>query len=125
MAGGFRPPNVVGGVNPALLNWRCILKPGGFLYVVVPDYILYEKMNWPSLFNGDHKQSFSRLITRRHVRRPNHWHLQDDLEPLLQQLGLRLQRVTLEDHQFNYNAGPYDQTSQQALAQLCVVAKKV
>jgi SAM-dependent methyltransferase len=111
-------------VPESLKNWTRVLKPGGFLYVVVPDYLLYEKMNWPSMFNGDHKQSFSFLITRRHVQRPNHWHINEDLGPLLVQLGLEPLRVTVEDMAFNYNAGPFDQTLQNALAQLCVVAKK-
>src|SRR5207248_11335926 len=44
-------------VEQALRNWVRILKPGGILYLVVPDYILYEKMVWPSRFNPDHKQN--------------------------------------------------------------------
>src|SRR5262245_49806129 len=35
-------------VPEALKNWVRILKPGGHLYFIVPDYILYEKMCWPS-----------------------------------------------------------------------------
>lgn len=111
-------------VPESLHHWTRILKPGGFLYVVVPDYMLYEKMTWPSRFNGDHKQSFSFMITRRHVQRPNHWHAQEDLIPLLSQLGLETVRFTVEDVGFNYNAGLFDQTLQVALAQLCVVGRK-
>lgn len=43
----------------AIWNWRRICKPGGYLIIVVPDYVLYEQGYWPSLFNQDHKWCFS------------------------------------------------------------------
>ncbi len=43
----------------ALSNWWRILKPGGHLIVVVPDWDLYEHRVWPSWFNQDHKLSFT------------------------------------------------------------------
>ena len=42
----------------ALKQWWDLLKPGGFLVVVVPDEDLYEQGMWPSRFNGDHKVTF-------------------------------------------------------------------
>lgn len=42
----------------ALLEWWALVKPGGFLVVVVPEENLYEQRHWPSLFNGDHKWTF-------------------------------------------------------------------
>jgi SAM-dependent methyltransferase len=43
----------------ALRNqWR-ILRPGGYLLGVVPDEDLYEQGIWPSLFNIDHKLSYT------------------------------------------------------------------
>ena len=48
-------------VETALKNWVRILKPGGFLYVVVPDFGLYEKYCFPSRFNASHKSTFSIL----------------------------------------------------------------
>jgi len=46
--------------NPenALLEWWSLLKPGGFLVVVVPDEDLYEQGIWPSIFAADHKATF-------------------------------------------------------------------
>lgn len=42
----------------ALRQWWGLLKPGGYLVVVVPDENLYEQGYWPSLFNHDHKATF-------------------------------------------------------------------
>jgi SAM-dependent methyltransferase len=42
-----------------LLNWWRVLKPGGHLIVLVPDEDLYEQGIWPSIFNPDHKWTFS------------------------------------------------------------------
>jgi SAM-dependent methyltransferase len=111
-------------VPETLRNWTRIVKPAGFLYLVVPDYIIYEKMTWPSMFNRDHRQSFCLAITRRHVQRPNHHHVGEDMLPLMAGLGLENVRVTFEDNGYNYNAGMFDQTQRNALAQLCFVARK-
>jgi len=43
----------------ALANWFRILKPGGYLIVVVPDEDMYEQGVFPSTFNTDHKWTFS------------------------------------------------------------------
>lgn len=50
----------------ALAGWWSILKPGGFLIIVVPDEDLYEQAIWPSLFNSDHKCTFR-------LDRPTSW----------------------------------------------------
>jgi SAM-dependent methyltransferase len=42
----------------ALSNWWQLVKPGGYLIVVVPDEDLYEQGLWPSIFNSDHKATF-------------------------------------------------------------------
>jgi SAM-dependent methyltransferase len=46
--------------NPAaaLRDWWSLLKPGGYLVVVVPEEDLYEQGIWPSKFNRDHKATF-------------------------------------------------------------------
>ncbi|MEP6620173.1 MAG: class I SAM-dependent methyltransferase [bacterium] len=43
----------------ALAEWWKLVKPGGVMMVVVPDEDLYEQGYWPSLFNSDHKVSFT------------------------------------------------------------------
>ena len=41
-----------------LAQWWNLVKPGGFLILVVPDEDLYEQGIWPSRFNSDHKHTF-------------------------------------------------------------------
>jgi len=45
-------------VPAALTQWWALVKPGGYLVLVVPDEDLYEQGGWPSLFNADHKATF-------------------------------------------------------------------
>ena len=45
-------------VPAALEQWWALVRPGGYLILVVPDEDLYEQGGWPSLFNRDHKATF-------------------------------------------------------------------
>ena len=42
-----------------ILDWWKLAKPGGHLFVVVPDEDLYEQGVFPSRFNDDHKATFT------------------------------------------------------------------
>jgi hypothetical protein len=42
-----------------LAEWWKLVKPGGHLFFVVPDEDLYEQGFFPSLFNRDHKATFT------------------------------------------------------------------
>ena len=42
----------------ALAQWWALVKPGGYIVLVVPEEDLYEQGYWPSLFNKDHKATF-------------------------------------------------------------------
>lgn len=42
----------------ALQEWWQLVRPGGYLIVIVPDEDLYEQGVWPSRFNRDHKFTF-------------------------------------------------------------------
>lgn len=108
----------------AIGNWSRVLKIGGYAYIVVPDYLHYEKCRWPSAFNGDHKRSFSLDITREIVKRTNHWHIARDVEPVLSGAGLDLFEYILEVDGYDWNNGHLDQTIRGALSQICFVAKK-
>jgi len=43
----------------ALAEWWKLVKPGGHLIFIVPDEDLYEQGIWPSIFNPDHKSTFT------------------------------------------------------------------
>jgi SAM-dependent methyltransferase len=43
----------------ALEEWWGLVKPGGVLFIIVPDEDLYEQGFWPSRFNADHKWTFT------------------------------------------------------------------
>ncbi|MBN36161.1 MAG: hypothetical protein CMM46_15570 [Rhodospirillaceae bacterium] len=42
----------------ALTRWWELVKPGGYLIVVITDKDLYEQGLWPSIYNSDHKATF-------------------------------------------------------------------
>jgi SAM-dependent methyltransferase len=45
--------------HAALREWWSLVKPGGWLFFIVPDEDLYEQGVFPSRFNGDHKFTFT------------------------------------------------------------------
>ncbi len=112
-------------VEESLKNWVRVLKPGGFLFIVVPDFKLYEKLNWPSYYNGDHKFSFSLDKTKDDAERDNHYHI-NDLKELLKD-SCSLIEFKLEDLDYDYSQIDniyLDQTLGKALAQIKIVFKK-
>jgi len=40
-------------------DWFALVKPGGHLFIIVPDEDLYEQGHFPSIFNNDHKSTFT------------------------------------------------------------------
>jgi SAM-dependent methyltransferase len=42
-----------------LANWFRVVRPGGYLVIVVPDEDLFEQGQFPSTFNRDHKHTFT------------------------------------------------------------------
>jgi SAM-dependent methyltransferase len=42
-----------------LANWWSLVRPGGHLFLIVPDEDLYEQGLFPSRFNNDHKSTFT------------------------------------------------------------------
>lgn len=43
----------------ALRRWCAVVKPGGHVIVMVPEWTMYEHEQWPSRYNSDHKHAFS------------------------------------------------------------------
>lgn len=61
----------------ALDSWIRVVRPEGHLIFTVPDYVLYEQLQWPSRFNPDHKSSWSLYLTN--SRSPQHIYVPDFL----------------------------------------------
>lgn len=114
-------------VELALKHWARILKPGGYLYMVVPDFILYEKCCFPSIFNGDHKATFSLFFDRIQIRRDTHYGYYQ-MQNVFAEIGVELQwpnGCQVECNGYDFTLGPeIDQTMGNAVAQICFIAKK-
>lgn len=114
-------------VHRALLNWSRVLKVGGFLFVVVPEWTLYEHRQWPSLHNPDHKATFA-MISCEPQNRGNHFTIADMIQ-IGNGFGLRLIEARLEMDGFDWSRHstkpPFtDQTMGPALAQSVFVFEK-
>lgn len=106
-----------------------VLKTGGVLYFTVPDFALYEKRLWPSKFNRFHVRSFSLDIDRNEAGRKNHFHIHNDLKPLLDKYQFDLKESYLEDDHYDKSlAASIDQTrikERDVLCQICIIAEKI
>ncbi len=80
----------------ALKQWWSLLAPGGHMILVVPDEDLYEQGFFPSLFNADHKATFT--MAKHDSWSPNSHNLID----LIHQLdNSELVRVRLQDQHYD------------------------
>jgi SAM-dependent methyltransferase len=43
----------------ALSRWIQVVRPGGHVIVTVPDWEMYERLQWPSIFNREHQWAFT------------------------------------------------------------------
>lgn len=107
-------------VQGALRNWVRILKGGGVLYVVVPDFELYEKGLWPSRFNSDHKASFSLRRPLLNSRR-THFVMHDLVKWLDLELAVSVLELHLEDDGFDPKRFEIDQTEIRNGGALCQI----
>jgi SAM-dependent methyltransferase len=86
--------------NPeeALKNWWRILKPGGYLFVEVPDEDLYEQGVWPSRFNGGHRTSWT-------IWKEKSWckASQNVLDHIRHFPNCKIIKVALEDANYDYS----------------------
>jgi SAM-dependent methyltransferase len=83
-------------VKIALCNWWGLVKPGGYLIIVVPDEDLYEQGIWPSVFNPDHKATFN-------LRKLRSWSpVSYDIEALVKALpGAEIVEARLQDEGYD------------------------
>lgn len=104
----------------AFTNWLRICKPGGYMVHAVPHELFYEKCNWPSRFNKDHKSSWT-LEWESNL--PNSIHTPDFLFEFDIDV-LRLETIIIG---FDFNRFHEDQTTKKrgwAASQIEFVARK-
>lgn len=106
----------------ALRNWWRVVKPGGYLIVIVPDANLYEQGMWPSIHNSDHKVTFS--ASDSNPWSPVHYNLTSLVDELPNH---RLIHLAVCDSGYDYGiATPtLDQSSGGAECSVEMVAQKV
>ena len=82
----------------ALREWWSLLKPGGYLVIVVPDEDLYEQGIWPSIFNRDHKTTFR-------LNKPDSWSaVSHDVRELVRKLpGCEIISAEIQDAHYDYS----------------------
>jgi len=80
----------------ALREWWILVRPGGYLILIVPDEELYEQGYWPSLFNADHKASFT--LSKQKSPFPHSHNIQDLVNGLENAHILSVQR---QDQNYN------------------------
>jgi len=90
----------------ALHTWWHVIRPGGYLVLLVPDEDLYEQGIWPSTFSGDHKHTFT-------IWKDQSWSpVSLNLIDLIQTLPhARILKMQLLDQTFCYGAKRIDQST--------------
>ncbi len=105
----------------ALLNWWRVLKPGGYLIFAIPDEDLYEHGIWPSVYNPDHKNTFT--ISKDKTWSPVGYNVAELVAKLPNRKVISL-RTTDEGYDYTRH-DDYDQTLGNAEAAIEVVIQKV
>ncbi|AEG50352.1 Methyltransferase type 11 [Sphingobium chlorophenolicum L-1] len=89
-----------------LRNWVRIVKPGGYIVILVPDEDLFEQGEFPSTFNGDHKWTFT-------IWKETSWSAKSiNVIEMVKQLGpsARVEKIELINGSYRYHLPRYDQT---------------
>jgi len=82
----------------SLNDWWTLVKSSGHLILIVPDEDLYEQGIWPSLFNWDHKHTFT-------LKQSKSWSpVSLNIENLVKQLpNSKIISIKIQDTNYNYN----------------------
>lgn len=90
----------------AIANWLRVVREGGYVIVTVPDEDLYEQGYFPSIFNRDHKWTFT-------IYKETSWSSKSiNLLEILKKLSKSSQIIKIEviNELYRYNFPLYDQT---------------
>ena len=92
--------------SQALQNWFRVLKPDGYLVIMVPDEDMYEQGEFPSTWNGDHKFTFT--ISKKNSWSPKSINILDLLKTLDENHEIiKIQKL---DASYRYNIPRFDQS---------------
>lgn len=107
--------------NPyeAFSNWLRICKVGGYVIVAIPHEIFYEKCKWPSVYNGDHKTSWTLEFAS---NLPKSINVIDFLKHFDDNIELIRCNSIVSD--FDFNRFDEDQTRADAICQIEFVVRK-
>lgn len=104
----------------SLKNWWKLVKSGGYIIITIPDEDLYEQGRFPSIYNNDHKWTFS--IYKKQSWSPRHINILDLIFSLDK---YNIIKIELIDTNYNYNIQNIDQTRGQAEAFIEFILQKV
>lgn len=85
-------------VPRALCDWWKLVRPGGFMILIVPHEDLYEQGFWPSINNTDHKATFR--LTGNVSWSPVSYNLTDLMEGLP---GAEIIDITVQDNGYRHD----------------------
>lgn len=109
-------------VTTSLKNWARVLKTGGYMSISVPSWLAYERYQWPSRYNGDHKASFDLIDP--HVRPDHNFYTMRDMRRIGLEVGLTLEDARMELDNYDLTRlwdKRLDQTMGKALAQVTFI----
>lgn len=115
-------------IEDIIWKWHSQLVDNGYLFIVVPDYELYEKKQWPSIFVNEHEHqcSFSMNVRRSLTDRDSHYNIEQDLIPILNNAGFKVIDYGLEFYKYDRSMdSSIDQTCLGALCQIRIICQKV
>ena len=104
----------------AIVNWWKLVKNGGYLIITVPDEDLYEQGHFPSIYNPDHKWTFS--IYKDTSWSSKHINILDLIKVLN---NYKVIKIELIDTYYNYNISNIDQTRGRAEAFIEFILQKI
>jgi SAM-dependent methyltransferase len=96
-------------VSDVLKRWCSLLKKGGHIVGEVPSWELYEHKRERSIFNPDHKSTWSMWNKKGGSALP-HYHAPDFFSSFSGANGLTMLLCRLVDTDYDYKAGDIDQT---------------
>jgi predicted SAM-dependent methyltransferase len=103
----------------AFSNWLRICKPLGYLIVAIPHEIFYEKYKWPSIYNPNHKTSWSFEFKS---NLPKSIAVMDFLKCFDKDMSLISCQTIVKD--FDFNRFFEDQTRENAVCQIEFIVRK-